>query len=330
MGKNGQNGVKKIAVLSSGGDAPGTNACIRAIVRVASERGMHVLGVSHGYQGLLNGEIAPLTRRAVGNIIQRGGTILGTSRCKDFTTPEGRAKAAAIIAEHKVDGLIVLGGDGSFRGAAALSQEHGIPIMAVPTTIDNDMHGTDYTLGFDTAVNVALEAIDRIRDTAESHERIFFVEVMGHVCGAIALEVGVAGGADDVLVPEVDTDIDFLCEHLEEGFHHGRRSSIIVVAEGGETGGAFAIAHQVWRRLRHDYRVCVLGHIQRGGTPTARDRVTGSKFGALAVDTLAAGESGLMVGEIGGKTCLTPLEQAFNGRRHADQSLLELARRLTR
>ena len=181
----------------------------------------------------------------------------------------------------------MLGGDGSFRGAAALAKEHGLKIIAVPTTIDNDMPGTDYTLGFDTAVNVALEAIDRIRDTAESHERIFFVEVMGHVCGAIALEVGVAGGADDVLVPEVTTDIDFLCEHLETGFHHGRRSSIIVVAEGGESGGAFAIAHQVWRRLRYDYRVCVLGHIQRGGTPTARDRVTGSKFGALAVDTLA-------------------------------------------
>jgi 6-phosphofructokinase 1 len=329
-GNNGHNHVKKIAVLSSGGDAPGTNACIRAIVRVASERGIHILGVSHGYAGLLRGEVAPLTRRAVGNIIQRGGTILGTSRCEEFTTPEGRAKAAAILEEHKVEGLVVLGGDGSFRGAAALAKEHDLKIIAIPTTIDNDMPGTDYTLGFDTAVNVALEAIDRIRDTAESHDRIFFVEVMGNVCGAIALEVGVAGGADDVLVPEVDTDIDFLCEHLETGFHHGRRSSIIVVAEGGENGGAFAIAHQVWKRLRCDYRVCVLGHIQRGGAPTARDRVTGSKFGALAVDTLAGGESGVMVGEIEGKPCLVPLEEAFSARRHADQSLLELARRLTR
>jgi 6-phosphofructokinase 1 len=330
MRQNGHNGVKKIAVLSSGGDAPGTNACIRAIVRVASERGMHVLGISHGYTGLLNGEITPLTRRAVGNIIQRGGTILGTSRCNEFTTSEGRAKAASILLENKVDGLIVLGGDGSFRGAAALSREHGIRIIAVPTTIDNDMPGTEYTLGFDTAVNVALEAIDRIRDTAEAHERIFFVEVMGNVCGAIALEVGVAGGADDVLVPEVNTDIDFLCDHLDKGFHHGRRSSIIVVAENGESGGAFAVAHQVWKRLRRDYRVCVLGHIQRGGAPSARDRIAGSKFGALAVDTLAEGKSGYMVGELDGKTCLTPLEQAFNGRRQADQSLLELARRLTR
>jgi 6-phosphofructokinase 1 len=327
---NHQNGVKKIAVLSSGGDAPGTNACIRAIVRVAAERGLHVLGIPRGYQGLLEGQSVPLTRRTVGNIIQRGGTILGTSRCPEFTTPEGRSRAAEKLREEKVDGLIVLGGDGSFRGAAALSKEQGVRVIAIPTTIDNDMPGTEYTLGFDTAVNIALEAIDRIRDTAESHERIFFVEVMGNVCGAIALEVGLAGGADDVLVPEVATDIDFLCEHLEQGFRHGRRSSIIVVAEGGEAGGAFGIAHQVWTRLRCDYRVCVLGHIQRGGSPSARDRVTGSKFGALAVDTLAEGKSGLMVGEIGGKPGLTPIEQAFSGRKQADRSLLELTRRLTR
>ena len=327
---NHQNGVKKIAVLSSGGDAPGTNACIRAIVRVAAERGLHVLGIPRGYQGLLEGQSVPLTRRTVGNIIQRGGTILGTSRCPEFTTPEGRSKAAEKLREEKVDGLIVLGGDGSFRGAAALSKEQGVRVIAIPTTIDNDMPGTEYTLGFDTAVNIALEAIDRIRDTAESHERIFFVEVMGNVCGAIALEVGLAGGADDVLVPEMPTDIDFLCEHLEQGFRHGRRSSIIVVAEGGEAGGAFGIAHQVWTRLRCDYRVCVLGHIQRGGSPSARDRVTGSKFGALAVDTLAEGKSGLMVGEIGGKPGLTPIEQAFSGRKQADHSLLELTRRLTR
>jgi 6-phosphofructokinase 1 len=324
------NGIKKIAVLSSGGDAPGTNACIRAIVRVASDRGIRVLGIPHGYQGLLERQTLPLTRRGVGNIIQRGGTILGTSRCPQFTTPEGRAKAAEILREAKVDGLIVLGGDGSFRGAAALAEEQAVRVIAVPATIDNDMPGTDYTLGFDTAVNVALEAIDRIRDTAEATDRVFFVEVMGHICGAIAMEVGLAGGADDVLVPEVPMDIDHLCEHLGRGFQHGRRSSIIVVAEGGEAGGAFAIAHQVWTRLRRDYRVCVLGHIQRGGAPTARDRVAGSRFGSLAVDTLAEGTSGVMVGESGGKPSLTPLEQALDGRRPADQSLLELARRLTR
>lgn len=324
------NGAKRIAVLSSGGDAPGTNACIRAIVRVAASEGVHVLGVLRGYQGLIEWKTLPLTQRTVGNIIQRGGTILGTSRCPEFTTPEGRAVAAAKLKEARVNGLIVLGGDGSLRGAVALSQECGIPVIAVPASIDNDMPGTEYTLGFDTAVNVALEAIDRIRDTAESFERIFFVEVMGHTCGAIALEVGVAGGADDVLVPEAPVNIDFLCEHLQKGFQHGRRSSIIVVAEGGEMGGAFGIAHQVWTRLRCEYRVCVLGHIQRGGTPTARDRVMGSKFGALAVDTLLSGKSGLMVGEVAGRPHLTPLDEVLSGRRQIDSSLLELTRRLTR
>jgi 6-phosphofructokinase 1 len=289
-----------------------------------------VLGVLRGYQGLVEWKTLPLTQRTVGNIIQRGGTILGTSRCQEFLTPEGRAKAAAQLTEAKVEGLIVLGGDGSLRGAVALSQECGIPVIAVPASIDNDMPGTEYTLGFDTAVNIALEAIDRIRDTAESFERIFFVEVMGHTCGAIALEVGLAGGADDVLVPEAPVDIDFLCEHLQQGFQHGRRSSIIVVAEGGEMGGAFSTAHQVWTRLRAEYRVCVLGHIQRGGAPTARDRVMGSKFGALAIDTLLAGKSGLMVGEIGAKPHLTPLDHVLNGSRRADDSLLELTRRLTR
>jgi 6-phosphofructokinase 1 len=324
------NGIKKIAILSSGGDAPGTNACVRAIVRVAAGEGVHVLGVLRGYQGLVDWKTLPLTQRTVGNIIQRGGTILGTSRCEGFMTPEVRARAAAQLTEAKVEGLIVLGGDGSLRGAIALSSECGIPVIAVPASIDNDMPGTDYTLGFDTAVNIALEAIDRIRDTAESFERIFFVEVMGHTCGAIALEVGLAGGADDVLVPEAPVDIDFLGEHLQKGFQHGRRSSIIVVAEGGDMGGAFRVAHQVWTRLRCDYRVCVLGHIQRGGAPTARDRVMGSKFGALAIDTLLSGKSGLMVGEVGGKPQLTPLDKVLNGSRRVDDSLLELTRRLTR
>lgn len=323
------NGTRKIAVLSSGGDAPGTNACIRAIVRVASGLGIHVLGVQKGYEGLLASHSTPLTQRTVGNIIQRGGTILGTSRSEEFRTPEGRAKAADNLREAKVDGMIVLGGDGSIRGAAALEEEQGIRVIAIPATIDNDLHGTEYTLGFDTATNVALEAIDRIRDTAESHERIFFVEVMGHVCGAIALEVGLAGGADDVLVPEARIDIDFLCEHLEKGFQHGRRSSIIVVAEGGEAGGAFSIAHRVWTVLRSEYRVCVLGHIQRGGAPTARDRVMGSKFGALAVDSLVEGKSGHMVGEVAGQMSLTPFSRVLDGRKHADGSLLELTRRLT-
>ncbi|MGB6894535.1 MAG: 6-phosphofructokinase [Dehalococcoidia bacterium] len=321
--------VHKIAVLSSGGDAPGMNACIRAIVRTASGSGIEVVGVLHGYRGLLEGLAVPLTRRAVGNIIQRGGTILGTARCEAFTTPEGRAEAAQTLREAEIDGLVVLGGDGSFRGAAALASEHGLPVITIPATIDNDIVGTDFTVGFDTAVNVALEAIDRIRDTAESLERLFFVEVMGHVCGAIALEVGVAGGADEMLVPEAPVDIDVLCERLQEGFRHGRRSSIVVVAEGKQPGETFAIAHEVWTRTHVDHRVCVLGHVQRGGAPTARDRVLGSKLGTFAVDALAAGHSAIMVGEVAGRVCLTPLEQVLSQHRGADYSLLDLARRLT-
>jgi 6-phosphofructokinase 1 len=322
--------VRKIAVLSSGGDAPGMNACIRAIVRTASEQNIEVMGSLHGYRGLLEGLTVLLTRRAVGNIIQRGGTILGTARCEEFTKPEGRAKAAQVLSDADVDGLIVVGGDGSLRGAAALAKEHRVRVIGIPATIDNDMVGTDYTLGFDTAVNVAVAAIDRIRDTAESHERLFFVEVMGHVCGSIALEVGVAGGADDVLVPEDPADIDLLCEHVGRGLQHGRRSSIIVVAEGEQPGSAFNVAHQVWTRLRTDYRVCVLGHVVRGGAPTARDRVLGSRFGSFAVDALAEGQSGVMVGELARRTSLTPLEEVTNGRKPADHSLLDLARRLTR
>jgi 6-phosphofructokinase 1 len=323
------NGLRKIAVLSSGGDAPGMNACIRAIVRTASGRGIETVGIPQGYRGLVQGLEMPLGRREVGNIIQRGGTILGTSRCEEFQTPEGRARAAESLRKRGFDALLVLGGDGSFRGAYALATEHDLRVIGIPCTIDNDLAGTDHTLGFDTAVNIALDAIDRIRDTAESFERLFFVEVMGHTCGAIALEVGVAGGADEVLLPENPTDIEVLCEHLQRGFEHGRRSSIVVVAEGGYPGGAFGVAQQVWMRLRADYRVCVLGHIQRGGPPTARDRVLGSKLGSGAVDALLEGHSNCMVGEVAGRVCLTPLEQTWNEHRQVDRSLLELAHRLT-
>ena len=323
------NGISKIGVLSSGGDAPGMNACIRAIVRTASGSGIDVVGYQNGYRGLLEKIEVPLGRREVGNIIQRGGTILGTSRCEEFQTPEGRAHAAQNLRERDVDALVVLGGDGSFRGAYALASEYDTRVVAIPCTIDNDLVGTDYTLGFDTAVNIALDAIDRIRDTAESLERLFFVEVMGNTCGSIALEVGVAGGADDVLLPEDPTDIEVLCERLQRGFEHGRRSSIVVVAEGGFPGGAFGVAQQVWMRLRADYRVCVLGHIQRGGSPTARDRVLGSKFGSSAVDALLAGRGGCMVGEVDGQLCITPLEETWNEHRQVNRSLLELAHRLT-
>jgi len=323
------NGIRKIAVLTSGGDAPGMNACIRAVVRAASGQSIEVVGFLQGYRGLLDNLQTPLGRREVGNIIQRGGTILGTSRCQEFMTLQGRARAAENLRKSEVDALVVLGGNGSFQGAHALATECGVRVIGVPCTIDNDLVGTEYTLGFDTAVNVALDAIDRIRDTAESFERLFFVEVMGNTCGDIALEVGVAGGADEVLLPESPTDIEVLCEHLHLGFEHGRRSSIVVVAEGGFAGGAFGVAQQVWMRLRADYRVCVLGHIQRGGSPTARDRVLGSKLGSSAVEALAAGHEGCMVGQVDGKISLTPLERTWNEHREVDRSLLELAHRLT-
>jgi 6-phosphofructokinase 1 len=323
------NGLRKIAVLSSGGDAPGMNASIRAIVRTASGQEIEVVGFLQGYRGLVQNLQMQLGRREVGNIIQRGGTILGTSRCKEFLTPEGRAQAVENLRQENIDALVVLGGNGSFRGAYALASEYGARIIGIPCTIDNDLLGTDYTLGFDTAVNIALDAIDRIRDTAESFERLFFVEVMGNTCGAIALEVGVAGGADEVLLPENPTDIEVLCEHVQRGFEHGRRSSIVVVAEGGFAGGAFGVAQQVWMRLRADYRVCVLGHIQRGGSPTARDRVLGSKLGSSAVEALLAGNDGCMVGEVNGNISLTPLQQTWDQHREVDRSLLELAHRLT-
>lgn len=323
------NGLRKIAVLSSGGDAPGMNASIRAIVRTASGQDIEVVGFLQGYRGLVQNMQMPLGRREVGNIIQRGGTILGTSRCKEFLTAEGRAQAVENLRQENIDALVVLGGNGSFRGAHALASEHGARVVGIPCTIDNDLVGTDYTLGFDTAVNIALDAIDRIRDTAESFERLFFVEVMGNTCGAIALEVGVAGGADEVLLPENPTDIEVLCEHVQRGFDHGRRSSIVVVAEGGFAGGAFGVAQQVWMRLRADYRVCVLGHIQRGGSPTARDRVLGSKLGSSAVEALLAGHDGYMVGEVNGAISLTPLQQTWDQHREVDRSLLELAHRLT-
>lgn len=323
------NGLRKVAVLSSGGDAPGMNAAIRAIVRTASGQGVEVVGFLQGYRGLVQNLQMPLGRREVGNIIQRGGTILGTSRCKEFLTPEGRARAVENLRQENIDALVVLGGNGSFRGAHALASEYGARVVGIPCTIDNDLVGTDYTLGFDTAVNIALDAIDRIRDTAESFERLFFVEVMGNTCGAIALEVGVAGGADEVLLPENPTDIEVLCEHVQRGFDHGRRSSIVVVAEGGFAGGAFGVAQQVWMRLRADYRVCVLGHIQRGGSPTARDRVLGSKLGSSAVEALLAGNDGCMVGEVNGNIALTPLQETWGQHREVDRSLLELAHRLT-
>ena len=316
--------MKKIAVLTSGGDAPGMNACIRAVVRTALYKNLRVIGIRRGYTGLLSGDFMKMTTGSVANIIQRGGTILGTSRCEEFRTSEGRARAFEMIQKEGIEGLIVIGGDGTFRGAYELSRQGDVPIVGVPGTIDNDVYGTDETIGFDTAINTALEAIDKIRDTAASHERVFFVEVMGRSSGFIAAQVGLGGGAEFVVVPETRTDLNELCERLLKSIRRGKKACIVIVAEGKESGGAFQIAQQVNACIGTEYRVCVLGHIQRGGSPTARDRVLASKLGSAAVNALLAGHRNVMVGEVKGEIVLTPLEETWTKVKPVDRSLLEL------
>lgn len=315
--------MEKLGILTSGGDAPGMNACIRAIVRAALWRGTEVVGIRRGYSGLLAGDFIKLNRRTVANIIQRGGTILESSRCEEFKTVEGRRKAIEILEGGGIEGLVVIGGDGSFRGAAALAEESHIKVVGVAATIDNDVYGTDFTIGFDTAINTALEAIDRIRDTADAFERIFFVEVMGRASGFIALEVAVAGGAEQVIMPEIKSDPEELCQTLKESFRKGKRSSIVIVAEGNEVGHTVEIAQYVQYRLKTDCRVCVLGHLQRGGAPTARDRILASRLGTAAVEGLLDGKSGHMVGEMKGEIVYVPLSETWEQKKALDRYLLE-------
>lgn len=320
--------MKRIAVLTGGGDAPGMNAGIRAVVRVALAEGLEVLGVRHGYAGLIKGEVEPLSRRAVANIVHQGGTILGTARSAEFRTREGRAKAASVLKQTGIEGLILIGGDGTFRGGTLLAGENGIGIIGVPATIDNDIYGTDYSIGFDTAINCALEAIDRIRDTAQSHERLFFVEVMGHHTGFIALESGLAGGVEELIIPEAPMDTDELCRRLEESFKRDKRSAIVVVAESEQPGDSFRIAGVVKNRLGFDSKVCILGHIQRGGAPTARDRLLAAKLGAAAVRALIAGKTGQMVGETGCQITTSPLKDACENKKQLNPDLTELMKLL--
>lgn len=316
--------AQHIGVLTSGGDAPGMNACVRAVVRTALCRGVRASGIHRGYAGLIAGEIQEMARYSVSNIIQHGGTLLKTARCQEFFEPEGRKAAAATLRTLGIDGLVVIGGDGSFHGAHALWQEQGISVIGVPGTIDADIYGSDSTIGFDTAVNTAVEAIDRVRDTAESHDRLFFVEVMGRNAGFIGLHVAVACGAEAVLVPGVGTDLSDLTAALNAGRRRGKRSYIVIVAEGEETGHAMDIARKVGDELSMEYRVCVLGHIQRGGAPSAADRVLASQLGVAAVDALLAGETDKMVGRVNGEVVLTPFEETWTKRRAADQKMYAL------
>jgi 6-phosphofructokinase 1 len=317
--------LKKIAVLTSGGDAPGMNAAIRAVVRASIFHKLEIMGVLNGYEGLIEGKFVKLLSNSVSNIIQRGGTILKSARSEEFRMIEGRKKAYANLLKYEVDALIVIGGDGTFMGAHTLYKEFEIPVIGIPGTIDNDLYGTDYTIGYDSAINTAVEAIDKIRDTADSHNRLFFIEVMGRDAGLIALRSGIAGGAEAILIPESITDIDAVIKKLELGWHHQKSSSIVIVAEGDQIGGAFEAARVVQEKFDHyDVRVSVLGHIQRGGNPTCMDRVIASRMGVASVEALLAGHTDIMVGIIHNDINYTPLENAVKYHIAINKNLTDL------
>src|SRR6185437_5605839 len=303
--------MKKLALLTSGGDAPGMNACIRAVVRTALHQNIEVVGFRHGYEGLIHDEHIQLSHKSVANIIQRGGTILKTSRSQRFKTEEGLQLAANHLKKHNVDGLVVIGCDGTFTGAIALSHKSNVPIVGCPGTIDNDLVGTDFTIGYDTAINTVIDAVDKIRDTAESHDRVFIVEVMGRDAGLIALRTGIAAGAEAILIPESKTGLPAVFERLESS-RKDKRSKIIMLAENGEEGDAFEIGRQIKERFpNYDTRISILGHIQRGGRPTCMDRVLASRVGVAAVEALMAGHRNEMVGLIHNEIAFTPFENAI-------------------
>lgn len=314
----------RLGVLTSGGDAPGMNAAVRSVVRRAASRERDVVGFRRGFEGLMQSDHEALRPRDVSNILQRGGTFLKSARSERFQTDEGRQAAASVLTTLDVDALVVIGGDGSFRGAAALATHWDGRVVGVPATIDNDIGGTDETIGFDTALNTALDAIDRIRDTASAHERLFLVEVMGRSSGYIALDVGVAGGAEEILVPEIETDLEACAARLVAAREKGKMMSILVCAEGQNPSGAFSVAEELERRTGFEPRVTVLGHIQRGGRPSARDRVLATKLGAFAVDVVSRGETGVMVGELAGELVTTPFAELAAHPKRLDPYLLEL------
>lgn len=321
--------LKHIAVLTSGGDAPGMNAAIRAVTRIGISKGLKVTAILHGYQGLIDKQYLPLELSSVANTIQRGGTIIKTGRCKDFYNKSGREKAAKNFRAAEFDGLITIGGDGTFTGAHSLWIEHEIPCVGVPGTIDNDVFGTDKTIGFDTAVNTALNAIDKIRDTAASHDRLFIVEVMGRNSGHIASEVGLAAGAEEVFVPEHEVSIKSVCQTIERGIKRGKGSSILICAEKDEPGQAYEIAKKIKQQKGYDAKVCILGHLQRGGSPTASDRILASSLGANAVEFLQKGQCDVMVGERNGVIHTVSLEEAFTKKKAVNPDYLGLIKSLS-
>lgn len=322
--------IKKIGVLTSGGDAPGMNAAIRAVVRTGIYNGLEVVGIKQGYQGLINAYFTPLYSHSVSDIIQRGGTILKTARCEEFKTIEGRNIAYSNLVEAQIDGVVVIGGDGSFTGARLFNEEHNIPFVGIPGTIDNDIYGTDYTIGYDTALNTVVEAVDKIRDTASAHNRMFFVEVMGAEAGFIALYSGIATGAEAIIIPEIKGEARNLKKMIESGNTRKKSSNIIIVAEGDEEGGAFGIAEKVKHEFQdYDIRVSVLGHLQRGGSPSAIDRVNASRLGHAAVEALIDDQKSVMVGLSNGEITLVPFRRAVKLHKDVNHSLVELARVLS-
>ena len=319
--------IKKIGVFTSGGDSPGMNAAIRSVVRTCAYMKIECIGIYRGYEGMIEGDFKPMDARSVNNIINKGGTILKSARSLEFRTPEGRAKAYANLKKEGIDAFVVIGGDGSFTGAMIFNQEYNFPVIGIPGTIDNDIYGTTYTVGFDTALNTVVEVIDKIRDTASSHNRLFFVEVMGRDVGHIALNAGVGAGAEEILIPEENLGLDRLLESLKRSKQSGKSSSIVVVAEGDKTGkNVFELKEYVEEHIPiYDVRVSVLGHMQRGGSPSCFDRVLASRMGVKAVEALLEGKSSLMVGIQDNKLTLTPLIKAIKGHTKIDKELIRVS-----
>jgi 6-phosphofructokinase 1 len=322
--------ITKIGVLTSGGDAPGMNAAIRGVVRTAVFNGLEVVGIRQGYQGMIDADFVPMVSSSVSDIIQKGGTILKTARCEEFRYPEGRLKAYNNLRQAQIDGVVVIGGDGSFTGARIFNEEYDIPFVGIPGTIDNDIYGTDYTIGYDTALNTVVEAVDKIRDTASAHNRMFFVEVMGAEAGFIALYSGIATGAEAIIIPEIKGAEQDLKSMIEAGNTRKKSSNIIIVAEGGQEGGAFAMAEKVKNDFKDfDVRVSVLGHLQRGGSPSASDRVNASRLGHAAVEALIDDQKSVMVGIMNGEITLVPFRKAVKLHKDVNHDLVELAKILS-
>lgn len=322
--------IKTIGVLTSGGDAPGMNAAIRAVTRSAIYFGYRVVGIKRGYYGLVYNELEEFTSRSVSNIIQLGGTILKTARCNEFLSPEGRATAHENMLKAEIDAIVVIGGDGSLRGASIFASEYDIPIVGLPGTIDNDLTGTDQTIGYDTALHTIVEAVDKIRDTATSHERLFFVEVMGHMAGYLALNGAIASGAEAAIIPEKETELDQLADLVNRGFRKSKNSAIVLVAENPATGGALGLAERIKHEFpEYDARVTILGHLQRGGSPTAADRILASRLGAEAITALSHGQRNIMIGVKNGEIAYVPFTRATSSSRSIKQSDIELVKILS-